>query len=809
MKFTLSWLGQHLSGDPIDLTVGDLVDAMTMAGLEVEHVHNPQETLKAFSVARIQSAVRHPNAEKLQVCQVATIDGMKEIVCGAPNARAGLWTIYAPIGAYVPGLGVTLEAKPVRGIISNGMLCSAAELEVAEDSDGILELDESGPDFRVGYPAAHALGIDDPMIDFEVTPNRPDWLGVQGIARDLAARGLGRFRSERVSPVAGKGPCPVTVTLAEPDACPYFAGRLIRGVKNGPSPAWLQDRLKSIGLKPISALVDVTNYLSFDRARPLHVFDAARLSGGITVRLAREGETLAALDGKTYALTPDMCVVTDANGPLALGGVMGGQQSGCTVDTVDVFIESAWFDPGRTGRTGRALNLLSDARTRFERGVDPESVLDGLELATRLILESCGGTPSDIVVAGSPPPRRPAVAWQPARMAALSGLDIQPARQKAILEALGFSVTTGAKGEPWQVAPPSWRRDVDGQADLVEELLRIEGFEKLPATPLPRSPGERVKPVVTPLQTLVCTGRRVLAARGYQEAITWSFCARATAEMFGGGSDALVLANPIAADLDCMRPSALIHLVRAGQRNADLGRPGARLFEAGPIYLGDGPGDQRTVLAAMLRPDPGRHWQAGAEADAFTAKSDVLAVLEALGHTADKFMVMAADADHWHPGRSASLRLGPKLVVARFGELHPRVLKALDSEGPVFGFELVLDALPTPKARTGKARPALPIATQTPIRRDFAFILDTQTPADKLVRAAASALKGGHALATIAGVRLFDVYQGQGVPDGKVSLAIEVTLQPGDRALKDAEIEEICSLIIGAVSKAAGAVLRG
>ena len=808
MKFTLSWLNQHLSSDPIEDNLSDLLDAMTMAGLEVEHVHNPAEKLRAFTLAHVISTARHQNADKLQVCQVDTVDGRKEIVCGAPNVRAGLYTVYAPIGAYVPGLNVTLEAKPVRGIVSNGMLCSAAELELDTESDGIMEVDDGHPDFRVGQPIATLIGLDDPMIDFEVTPNRPDWLGVQGIARDLAARGLGSFKPGKVKAVKGKFASPIAVHLAEPEACPYFAGRLIRGVKNGPSPVWLQERLKSIGLKPISALVDVTNYLSYDRARPLHVFDAARLTGDITVRLAREGEILPALDGKTYTLLPDMCVVTDASGPLALGGVMGGMASGCTPETVDVFIESAWFDPGRTGRTGRALNLLSDARTRFERGVDPESVLDGLELATRLILDACGGEPSELVVAGSPPSRRTPVNWSPGFMAKLSGFDIAASRQKQILRALGFTITTGAKGEPWSVAPPSWRRDVDGPADIVEELLRIEGFDLLPATPLPKAEG-RVKPVVTPLQNLVRIGRRVIAARGYAEAITWSFCDRATATAFGGGAEALVLANPIASELDCMRPSALIHLIHAGQRNANLGREGARLFEAGPIYLGDGPNDQRTVIAAILRPDPARHWQAGGTEDVFSVKADLLALLEALGQPADKFMVMPAEAAYWHPGRSASLRLGPKAVVARFGALHPRVLKALDCEGDVFGFELILDALPQAKAKAGKTRPALSPANLTPIKRDFAFLVEDGIAADKLIRATATALKAGTEPADIIDVRLFDVYRGQGVPEGKASLAIEVSLQPRERALKDAEIEQICSLIVGAVSKATGANLRG
>jgi phenylalanyl-tRNA synthetase beta chain len=796
MKFTLSWLKEHLE---TEATAAEVAAAMTMAGLEVEHVLDPADKLKAFTVAKIVEAVQHPNADRLRVCQVDTVDGRKEIVCGAPNARAGLTTIYAPIGAYVPGLDVTLEAKPVRGVVSNGMLCSAAELEVAAEADGIMDLPDA---LNVGTPAADALGLE-AVIDFEVTPNRPDWLGVAGIARDLAAAGVGRLKDLSVAPVAGTFPCLIQIRIAAPEACPVFAGRLIRGVKNGPSPAWLQERLKSVGLRPISALVDITNLVSLDRCRPLHVYDRALLVGDvIEARLGHDHEHLIALDGKTYPLTQDMCVIADAAGerPVGLGGVMGGESTGCSDATVDVFIESAWFDPIRTAQTGRTTGITSDAQYRFARGVDPGFVVDGLELATRLILDLCGGEASQVVIAGQAPVAPGPIAFDPAYVHRLSGLSVEREGALDILSKLGFSVE-GA-GPTVQVTPPSWRRDVDGKADLVEEVARIVGYGALPSTPLP----ERTAPaggILTPRQARARLARRALAAAGYAETITWSFTARKRAALFGGGQDALVLVNPIAAELDCMRPSILPNLIEAAGRNARRGFADVALFEIGPVMSGDQPADQRTAVAAILAPHAARRWDKGAAEDVYTIKGELLALLDELGApTAALQIAQGSASPWWHPGQSARLQLGPKAVMAEFGALHPAVLKTLDVEGPVYGFELWLEAIPEPKRKATKTQPALKASALMPLARDFAFLVPEAMAAGDLTRAVQGADK-----ALITGARVFDVYQGAGVPEGFKSLALEAQIQPTDKTLTDAEIEALTTKIVAAAGKL-GAKLR-
>jgi len=799
MKFTLSWLKAHLE---TTATAPEIVAAMTMAGLEVEHVTDPATKLAAFTVARIVEAVQHPNADRLRVCQVETVDGIKEIVCGAPNARAGLTTIYAPIGAYVPGLDVTLALKPVRGVVSNGMLCSASELEAASESDGIMDLPG---DLAVGTPAATALGLE-AVIDFEVTPNRPDWLGVAGIARDLAAAGLGTLKDLSIAPVAGTFPCPISVKV-DGEACPVFAGRLIRGVKNGPSPQWLQDRLLAIGLRPISALVDITNLISYDRARPLHVYDAAKLSGSeISTRLGRHGqngdEHLIALDGKTYELTPDMCVIADAAGerPIGLGGVMGGESTGCSDETTDVFVESAWFEPIRIAQTGRTTGINSDAQYRFARTVDTGSVVPGVELATKLVLELCGGEPSEIVVAGTAPAAPTGFGFEPDYVEQLSGLAVTPERTRQILSDLGFDIQLGS---PWTVTPPSFRRDVAGKADLVEEVARIAGYGALPSTPLPEVP-RAVGGILTPRQARGRVARRALAAAGYAEALTWSFTNQKTATLFGGGAAELVLANPIASELDCMRPSLLPNLIEAAGRNARKGFPDAALFEIGPTFHGDRPQDQRTMVSAILVPRAPRGWDKAAQDDLFTLKADLLALLEELGAPVDKLQTAQGSASTWwHPGRSARLQLGPKAVMAEFGELHPAVLKALDVTGPVYGFEITLDAIPEPKKKATKGRPAFSPSPLMPLTRDFAFLVEKARPAGDLVRAAAGADK-----ALIAAVRVFDVYEGPGVPDGFKSVALEVVVQPREATLTEAEIEALSARIVAAAEKAGGK-LRG
>jgi phenylalanyl-tRNA synthetase beta chain len=789
MKFTLSWLKEHLD---TQATAAEVVEAMTMAGLEVEHVDDPGVKLAAFSVARIVEAVQHPNADRLRVCQVDTVDGRKEIVCGAPNARPGLTTIYAPLGAYVPGSGITLEARPVRGVVSNGMLCSAAELETASESDGIMELPDS---LAVGTPAAAALGLE-AVIDFEVTPNRPDWLGVVGIARDLAAAGLGKLKDVGVPAVPGKFANPVAIKLGAPEACPAFAARLIRGVKNGPSPAWLQQRLISVGLRPISTLVDITNLITYDRARPLHVYDATKLTGGfLEARLGQADESVPALDGKTYAITPDICVIADGSGAIGLGGVMGGESTGVSETTTDVLVESAWFDPIRTAQTGRALGITSDAQYRFARGVDPQSLVPGIELATRLILDLCGGEASEVTLVGEAPASPAAITFDRAYVKKLAGLDIPASRTDEILAALGFALD----GD--QVTPPSWRRDVEGKADLVEEVARIQGYDALPATALPEMP-IRSGGVLTIRQGRVRAGRRALAARGYAETITWSFMKRANAELFGGGQAELVVTNPIASDLDCMRPSILPNLIEAAGRNARRGFADAALFEIGPYYKGDEPADQVTAITVVVAPHPPRRWDGGTSDPLFDLKADLMALLDEFGAPPLQ-VVQGANSDWWHPGRSARLQLGPKNVVAEFGELHPRILKALDVDGPMVAFELNLDSIPEPKRKSTKTKPAFQPSALMPLSRDFAFLVDANTPAGDLVRPIAAADK-----ALIAEARVFDVYQGQGVPEGSKSVAVEVLVQPREKTLTDAEIEALSAKIVAAAAKAVGAKLR-
>ncbi len=798
MKFPISWLRDFLATSE---TLDSIMGFMLKAGLEIEHVDNPAERLAAFTVCKVTAAEPHPDADKLRVCTVETVDGTKQIVCGAPNARKGMTAIYAPLGAYIPGLDFSLDKKPrkIRGVESSGMMCSTKELEAGDNHDGIADLDASIP---LGTPAAEALGLDDAVIDFEVTPNRPDWLGVKGIARDLAAAGAGGFIDEPVKKVSGHYDCPVEIRLEAPDACPVFAGALIKGVTNGSSPAWLQARLRAVGITPKNLLVDVTNYVSIDRARPLHVYDASKLSGGISARLGRRGETLDALDGKTYDITPDMCVIADQSGAIGLGGVMGGTSTAVSDETSDVFIESAWFEPLRTARTGRTTNIISDARYRFERGVDPQSCLEGLNLALQLIKEYGGGAPSRVRFVGEAPVHKERVVFNKSDVARLTGLNIKDAPMKKTLKSLGFSVEDA--GESWYLDAPSWRFDVSESADIVEEIARLEGYDALPTASLP-SPQNAKRLVTTPIQERVRTARRTLASRGFLEAVTWSFMPLEQAKLFGGGSPALTVANPVASELNQMRPSILGNLAVAAQQGFNKGERDMRLFEAGPIYLGDGPKDQRRVVAALVRPVKTRHWQgASDDYDVYAAKADLFAVLSALGQPSERFQVDAPRQPHWHPGQAACLKLGPKVTIAHFGALHPRVLKALDVDGPVYAFELNLNALPQMKAKTSKTKPVLVRADLSPIRRDFAFVVSDDTPANAISKAARSADK-----TLIFAADVFDVYQGQGIEPGQKSIAIEVTLQPSGEALKDSDIEAISAKIVAAVAKATGGVLRG
>ncbi|MEO1303953.1 MAG: phenylalanine--tRNA ligase subunit beta [Pseudomonadota bacterium] len=797
MKFPLSWLKDYLS---TSASLDEILGYMLKAGLEVEDVTNPAEDLKAFTVCKVTAAEPHPDADKLRVCTVDTVDGEKQIVCGAPNARAGMTAIYAPLGSFIPGLDFSLDKKPrkIRGVESQGMMCSTKELNAGEDHDGIADLDGSIP---LGTPAAEALGLNDPVIDFEVTPNRPDWLGVKGIARDLAAAGAGTFIDDPVRKVAGTYPCPIEIELDDPEACPVFAGALIRGVTNGPSPDWLQARLLAVGITPKSLLVDVTNYISLDRARPLHAYDAAKLTGAIRARLGKDSEHCAALDGKIYQVNSDMCVIADESGVIGLGGVMGGESTAVSDTTTDVFIESAWFDPLRTARTGRTTGIISDARYRFERGVDPQSCVEGVHLALRLITEYGGGTASKISVAGEAPRRSEPIEFFKGDVARLTGLDIKPAAMKKTIRSLGFTIED--TGEIWLLSVPSWRFDIELSADIVEEIARLEGFDALPTTSLPPLDGGK-RVVTTPIQDRIRTARRTLASRGFLETVTWSFMPKAFAAHFGGGDDALTVANPVASELNQMRPSVLGNLAIAAQKGADHGERSLRLFEAGPIYLGDGPKDQRSVVAGLVRPVKSRHWDDASDYDVYAAKADLFAILEAVGQPPARFQIGEPRQPHWHPGQAASLKLGPKVTVAHFGALHPRVLKALKVEGPLFAFELNLNALPQMKAKTTKTKPVLDKADLTPIRRDFAFVVSEDTAAGDIVRAAQGADK-----ALVSGVDVFDVYQGQGIEDGHKSIAIEVTLQPRGETLKDQDIEAISQKIVAAVAKSTGGVLRG
>ncbi len=793
MKFTLSWLKEHLNADA---TIDEVVEAMTLAGLEVEGVENPAERLAAFSIAKVVSAEKHPDADRLKVCQVETRDGLKQIVCGAPNARAGMTVAFAPLGAYIPGLDFSLDKKPrkIRGVESSGMMCSSKELEMGDDHAGIMDLDDS---FEMGMSLADALDLNGPVIDFEVTPNRPDWLGVDNIARDLAATGLGPWITPAVKPVKGSFPCPVKIETDAPDACPVFAGRVISGLKNGPSPEWLQTRLKAIGLRPISALVDITNLISYDRARPLHVYDVAKLSGTIRARLGT-GETFEALDDKEYTCSTDMCVIADDARVLGLGGVMGGTYSGVTAETTDVFIESAYFDPLRTRRTGRATGITSDAKYRFERGVDTGFVLGGLEMATGLVLDLCGGEASEIYVAGAVPAAPAPIEFDPALNKRLTGFDLSDKDMISILETLGFGVKSG---KIWTVSVPSHRRDCTMGADLVEEIARIHGLHNMVAESLPVPSGRR-EPLATDVQNKIRKARRALAGQGLSEAVTWSFVAQAQAELFGGGDESLQLDNPISPELSTMRPSALIHLLLAGQKSADKGYTGAALFEAGPTYQSPKPDGQSPTIAGMRRTETTRHWQGNVAPDAFTAKADAVSALKAMGAKIDTLQTAKPTGAYWHPGRSGRLQMGPKNVLADFGELHPGVLKAMGIEGRVCAFEIWPANIP-PTRKKSKTKGALALSDLMPVHRDFAFIVSEDTPADKLLRAVKGADK-----ALITDVILFDVYRGKGVEIGYNSLALDVTLSPKIETLTDKDIETVSAKIIAQAGKI-GAVLRG
>lgn len=807
MKFTVSWLKDHLD---TDASVDSIAETLTRVGLEVEGVEDRAKALSAFTIAHVIEAKQHPNADRLRVCLVDTGTGEPvQVVCGAPNARTGMKGVFSPPGSYIPGKKITLGKGVIRGVESNGMLVSEAELELSEDHDGIIELPQDAP---VGQSYASYAGLDDAVIEIAVTPNRADALGVAGIARDLAAADLGKLRTPPVQPLRGAFPCPVKVRLdfaeEDKDLCPAFALRLVRGVKNGPSPDWLQARLRAVGLRPINALVDITNFMTLDRNRPLHVFDAAKVAGDLTVRRARDGESILALDGKTYELTDEQVVIADESGVESLAGIMGGEASGCDESTTDVLVESALWDPLNIARSGRALGISSDARYRFERGVDPDFCRTGLDLATTMILELCGGEASEMEFAGELSDSPPAIDFPWSEVKRLTGLDLPQVEMKLALTSLGFHVS--GMGERVRVAPPSWRGDVGGKADLVEEIVRIAGLDRVAPTPLPRIKGEVVKPVLTVLQKRTRAAKRLLASRGLIEAVTWSFISHDAAKLFGGGSRKLALANPIAADLSDMRPSLLPGLITAAQTNADRGFGDVALFEVGQIFQSDEPEGQIIAAAGLRRgtaklEGAGRHWDGAAKAvDAFDAKADVMGLLAGLGVPVGGLQIVAGGPAWAHPGRSGTLRFGPKGVIGAFGELHPKVLKALDVKGPLVAFEIHLDALPLPKYKPTKVKPKLELSGFQPVTRDFAFIVDKVAAAGEMAKTAQNADR-----ALISEVSVFDLYEGPGVEAGKKSVALAVTLQPVEKTLTDAEIEAVGAKIVADMAKRYGAALRG
>jgi phenylalanyl-tRNA synthetase beta chain len=782
MKFSLNWLKDHLE---TNASAEAIAEKLTAIGLEVEGLSNPAEALAPFRVAKVLTAEKHPQADKLQVLTVDAGEGPVQVVCGAPNARAGMLGVFGPPGTYVPGSDLTLKVAAIRGVESRGMMCSSRELELGDDHSGIIELPDDAP---VGTAFAQYAGLDDPVFDVAITPNRQDCMGVRGIARDLAAAGVGTLKPLAVPQIEGDFPCPVPIRIEDPDGCPAFFGRAIRGLKNGASPEWMQRRLKAAGQRPISALVDITNYVMIDLGRPSHAYDIAKLTGGLTARAAREGEKVLALNEKEYALEPFMTVIADDAQVHDIGGIMGGEDSGLSDATTNVMLEVAYFTPGRIARTGQALGLTSDARSRFERGVDPAFLDDGLAILTGLILDICGGEPSAEIRAGQPPVERRAIHFNYARTKTLGGMDVAQPRQQEILQSLGFEVDGS------EIVVPTWRRDIDGPADLVEEVTRIEGYDKVPSTPLDRAPGV-AKPTATRSQLVERRVRRTAAARGLDEAVTWSFISEEEAAAFGGG--AWQLANPISEDMKIMRPSLLPGLIAAARRNLDRGASSVRLFEIGRRYLADAEHPTLSLLLAGERIS--REWQSGKARpfDVFAAKAEVIALLEAADAPVANLQVYPDAGPTWHPGRSAKLGLGPKTIVASFGELHPRLQKQLDAPAGAVAAEIYLDAIPAPRS-SGRARSAYSPPALQAITRDFAFIVPADTPAENVARAIRGADK-----TAITGVRLFDRFEAS---DG-LSLAFEVTLQPAEKSFTDEQIGEISKRIVAAAEKL-GARLR-
>jgi phenylalanyl-tRNA synthetase beta chain len=803
MKFTLSWLKSHLD---TDATLAEICERLTMIGLEVESVDD-RAVFAPFHIARVLTAEKHPDADKLRVLTVDAGPSVNEgkpvqVVCGAPNARAGLVGVLALPGTYVPGIDTTLSVGRIRGVESHGMMVSERELQLSDAHEGIIDLPEDAP---VGSRFADYADLADPVIEINLTPNRPDATGVAGIARDLAASGMGTLITGEPERIAGEDVCPVAVRVESP-TCTGFALRRVAGVVNGASPSWMQKRLRAIGLRPINALVDITNYVTFDRGRPLHVFDAAKVAGDLVVRGAKPGEEVLALDGRTYTLAEGMCVIADDDGVESIAGIMGGEHPGCDETTTDVLIESALWEPLDIARTGRTLGIITDARYRFERGVDPAFMEPGLDLATALVLELCGGKPSERVVVGERPFEAPSITLPFSEVERLTGLAVEPDRQVEILSRLGFAVARAEASAT--VTPPSWRPDIDGKADLVEEVMRLVGVDRIAPQPLAAAATVNGRILTLP-QIRDRAARRALAARGMVETVSYSFIPAAHAEAFGGGAEALKLENPIAADMSDMRPSLLPGLLAAAGRNAARGHGDTALFEVAGIYLSDQPDGQKRVAGGVRRgtagvAGAGRAWDGSAAGvSVFDAKADAIAALEAAGAPVEKLMIEAPASGWYHPGRSGRIKLGPKIVLAEFGELHPQTLKRLDVSGPACGFEVFLDAIPEPKAKATRTKPVLALSPFQPVRRDFAFVVDAAVPALKIVRAAEGADKK-----LVGEVRVFDVFAGAALGEGRKSVAIEVTLNPLERTLTEEDLDAVSRTIVAQVEKATGGTLR-
>ncbi|ARQ56398.1 UNVERIFIED_ORG: phenylalanyl-tRNA synthetase beta chain [Rhizobium etli] len=806
MKFTLSWLKEHLE---TDATLDEICTRLTEIGLEVEDVDD-KAAFKPFVIARVVSAEKHPQADRLKVLMVDTGSGSPvQVVCGAPNARAGLIGAFAAPGTYVPGIDVTLAVGNIRGVESRGMMCSEKELQISDNHDGIIDLPDDAP---VGQSYAAYAHLDDPVIEINLTPNRPDCTSIHGIARDLAASGLGTLKTRTAPSFSVEGETPIKLTLDLDDAklCPGFSLRLVRGVRNGPSPRWMQQRLTAIGLRPINALVDITNYMTFDQGRPMHVFDAAKVKGNLTVRRAREGETVLALDQREYKLGPNNVVISDEDGIESIGGIMGGEHSGCDENTVDVLIESALWDPMNIAKSGRSLGIITDARYRFERGVDPEYMVPGLERTTELVLELCGGTAARAEVVGYKPHEPKVVDFPYSEVKRLTGLEVSTEESNSILARLGFTVS--GSGERVSVSVPSWRPDVDGKADLVEEVMRIHGVDKIKPAPLESHAAVNGR-ILTTLQIRTRAAKRALASRGMLEAVTWSFIPEDQAKLFGGGSPALKLANPIAAEMSDMRPSLLPGLLTAAQRNADKGYGDVAIFEVSGTYENDRPDGQRRVAGGIRRGTAslaggGRMWSnavkgGGKPVDVFDAKADALAVIEACGLPMGNIQIEQGGPEWYHPGRSGTIKMGPKVVLGYFGEFHPLTLEALDVSGALCGFEVYLDAMAEPKKKATRTKPALELSPFQAVKRDFAFVVDKTVESGAIIKAATGADRR-----LVTGVNVFDIFEGASVGEGKKSVAIEVQIQPVERTLTDEDFEALTQKIVASVAKFTGGVLR-